>query len=639
MPREQLPPVDDILFEADFNGYSTGAITAATDDIAVVVANLTAETKDGNTYLKITADENKSNNNTNLILKNPGISYEDTPVIVIEADYLFGEDLTQTGYFCTQFRRYTTSETAKEWYELYSTFFSSMSIRPANKIVNCANQAIPKGSWCTVQTLVDLKNGLVAVSVNGILAQYTNEIKEVVIPANQLIIGKIGSGSNPVTEGSYCVDNVKIYKGSDRFSADFYSENFDKYAVDAEPSGSFTDFHVLNSKIVERQGSNKAWSVAYDPETYVSGTQNNQGDGNVSNINCQTKLTNQAVCYLQNEKILYEASYCFPEDAKGQIQTQFNGTAYLGETAESSSTVSFVDLYCINLEGDLPILKCASTKQSAYTATMNRGEWNTVSAVINLKTGSYDLYLNQLLVIPNAQLYGVSALTNITISANSVIIGKANSGSYGAGSYLLDDIRVSSKIPQSDIPGILDQEAFVNGLISTVNSASVRLKDPSGLRFASKIDDTKISELANLVESGQILSCKMGTLIAPADYVTEAGAFTKEALHTLSHEVNYLDVAFGGEYFTGSIGGNSDDGNYMVGSIVNIKSGNYNRDFCGIGYVEIALNGDQSPITIYSNGYCTRSIASVAAAAKADPSADFNDAELAILNRFAPDAQ
>ena len=71
--------------------------------------------------------------------------------------------------------------------------------------------------------------------------------------------------------------------------------------------------------------------------------------------------------------------------------------------------------------------------------------------------------------------------------------------------------------------GNTEQES--TGNMVTLEGASARLAEPSGLRFQTEISKEYYNSLSNV---------KMGTLIAPEAYVEQAGAFTKEALETLT---------------------------------------------------------------------------------------------------------
>ncbi len=149
--------------------------------------------------------------------------------------------------------------------------------------------------------------------------------------------------------------------------------------------------------------------------------------------------------------------------------------------------------------------------------------------------------------------------------------------------------------------------------IATADTASIRLNSPSGLRFTTTLEKGFYD---SLVEKYGAENVKVGTLITPESYVTEAGAFTKAALDTLvkNSEKNYLNI-YADEFFA------SDAQSYtFVGSVVNILDANKTLKFAGIGYVQA---GDE---IFYSDTWAVRSVAEVAAAALADTAAAESDA-------------
>ena len=115
-----------------------------------------------------------------------------------------------------------------------------------------------------------------------------------------------------------------------------------------------------------------------------------------------------------------------------------------------------------------------------------------------------------------------------------------------------------------------------------VSGASFRYTNPSGIRFYSKVDTDLIEKLR---EDGAEI--ELGTLIAPKDYLDD-----KEL--TFESGVAYGLVKFESEtwYESGDFKG-------VVGSIVNIKECNINREFVGRGYIKITHNGGTK--TIYAN--------------------------------------
>ena len=162
---------------------------------------------------------------------------------------------------------------------------------------------------------------------------------------------------------------------------------------------------------------------------------------------------------------------------------------------------------------------------------------------------------------------------------------------------------------------------------ATANDASVRFNAPTGIRFYNTISAKAFDTLVNAFGEDNVT---MGTIIAPAILVQNAGAFTKEALDNLnSQSPTYLDVAFGGEWFETENGTNT-----YVGSIVNILEDNYDLGYCGIGY--ITFNDGTGTKTVYANygeqGIPAFTVRSLAEAVMADPNA--SEAEKAAVAKY-----
>ncbi len=102
--------------------------------------------------------------------------------------------------------------------------------------------------------------------------------------------------------------------------------------------------------------------------------------------------------------------------------------------------------------------------------------------------------------------------------------------------------------------------------ISMKAGASIRLNEKTGIRFHTVVD---AEQIAALKAEGKTVT--MGTIIAPADYVTD------ELTHELG-EGKFADVKYESETYY-------EDNNTIVGSIVNIREKNIGREFIGRGYV------------------------------------------------------
>ncbi len=117
---------------------------------------------------------------------------------------------------------------------------------------------------------------------------------------------------------------------------------------------------------------------------------------------------------------------------------------------------------------------------------------------------------------------------------------------------------------------------------SMLSGASFRYNTPSGIRFYSDVDTDLIEKLRH-----DGASVELGTLIAPKDYLDD-----KEL--TFESGVFYACVPFESTEW-------HENGDFkgIIGSIVNIKECNLNREFVGRGYIKFTQDGVTK--TIYAN--------------------------------------
>lgn len=116
-------------------------------------------------------------------------------------------------------------------------------------------------------------------------------------------------------------------------------------------------------------------------------------------------------------------------------------------------------------------------------------------------------------------------------------------------------------------------------VMNTLPGASVRLNEPTGLRFETEFDSSFVEAL--IAEYGAD-AVAVGTLIAPEAFVKEAGGFTREALDALEKQsAAYLDVVAGEPYQQGG------DSTTYVGSVANIMEKHYELNYAAIGYVTV----------------------------------------------------
>ena len=147
--------------------------------------------------------------------------------------------------------------------------------------------------------------------------------------------------------------------------------------------------------------------------------------------------------------------------------------------------------------------------------------------------------------------------------------------------------------------------------ISLVDGASIRLADPTGLRFTAVLG---AAYLESFMGEGKTVS--YGIIIAPKDYVDEAGEFTVEALNDLDEKrVNFIEINA-----AKCVNDPEADGSYVfTGVITNIKDHNYDRDFSAIAYVKVVENGEATYYySEYDASVNSRSVAYVAEKAYED---------------------
>lgn len=154
--------------------------------------------------------------------------------------------------------------------------------------------------------------------------------------------------------------------------------------------------------------------------------------------------------------------------------------------------------------------------------------------------------------------------------------------------------------------------------LKTLTGASVRLNDPTGLRFDTEI---KKSTLDTLLKADNV-TVKIGTLIAPTKYVQAAGTFTADALDTYKNEQGfafdtYINVPFDTNVY--EFLEKTDTAYTFSGAVANLFESNYNLAYSAVGYLTITVGG--LSVTFYSD-YIeqdhSRTIASVARAAYND---------------------
>lgn len=135
--------------------------------------------------------------------------------------------------------------------------------------------------------------------------------------------------------------------------------------------------------------------------------------------------------------------------------------------------------------------------------------------------------------------------------------------------------------------------------VAMQNGASIRFKNPTGLRFQTKITSNNDLSLDGILNNGTVI--KTGTIITTSTILGENGVVNDKFVEDNSKLK--LKITNSG-WYENTVG-------TFCGSIVSIAESNYTTDFVGVGYVTITYS-DKTHKTIYASSNNIRSVATVA---------------------------
>ncbi len=440
---------------------------------------------------------------------------------------------------------------------------------------------------------------------------------------------------------------------------DFYVDGVYAYTItwtdSAKTSGTATNgtnpYNVTSTdggKTVVSSKNNNIYTVYNDAAT-------KEAVGSGLNVDQKVTVGNVAMSYNDYDKIVLQAEYYIESGSKGTFESQI-----CKYSSTTHNTTSYLDLFRVDLSSGVLTTGYVLKDGKQGTCWLEKDVWNTVSLVIDLDTGAVDFYVNNLLLIEGYFVRDGVVLKGLIFNKDNWSIAKIMKQSIGAaglaGSLYVNNARYHSysestkvTLPQNDnllyadvtlasgrevgaspSDTILQNTGVTYKLVTTdeyqnaltpVEGASIRLNNTTGIRFATQVNTSKINALLEEKAAGKIRNVQIGTLITPYTYVTEAGAFTVDALSKLSYSAKYLDVkATVGEYYNPGVTLDEGYDTCFVGSIIDIKPGNRTRLFTAVGYIKITLNNgavkyiysyDYTDATTQEKNY-SRSIRSVA---------------------------
>ncbi len=159
----------------------------------------------------------------------------------------------------------------------------------------------------------------------------------------------------------------------------------------------------------------------------------------------------------------------------------------------------------------------------------------------------------------------------------------------------------------------------------TKNGASIRMTDPTGIRFTSVVNRADYDAIEALIGEDRI---SLGTLIVPTDYIGEEAPTLETPKVLVIPNIN-AEGAISWRTIT--------ETEYSYGgSIVNILNNNYFRPFSGVGYFTVTY-ADSSTATVYGSynkDEHSRSVYEVSIGAYDDDTKDYSDTQRSVLKGF-----
>lgn len=357
---------------------------------------------------------------------------------------------------------------------------------------------------------------------------------------------------------------------------------------------------VINGGTVTSANSNQPAINA------VAGTTTTITGGTISNINNKSAFVNSGNATISGGTFTTVSGEGVTNSAGAMT---VNGGTFTGSAAMNITGGT------VTVNGGTFIAKTitALCATSGGTAILNGGVFTTESDDVTLLYGFGVINSGN----GTARTGGIIYVNGGTYHYTGCIL-HSNASSDGTGKiYVSGGSFTGSKIVFNGNGSNSEGRIILSDLPKTSKGAAVRtVADESGIRFTSTISKAVLNTAESLKKAGTAVT--YGTLIAPAEYVSTAGIFTKEALLaadlSAAADKRFVDIPAVDGIVT------DEDGNVTVhAALVDLLESNYNRNFAAIAYV--SYQTDNGTVTLYGDFSATdnvRSIREVAYNALAD---------------------
>lgn len=460
---------------------------------------------------------------------------------------------------------------------------------------------LQRETWYTMHLVYDVETNTMDIFLNGeFIAQVCpNNNGFSGIKANSWSIAKIVRNTLPGSlRGYMLVDDVFLLDAS-AFDASAmavqYLQNFNSLTnvSDIDATGVPED-----ATLVDRAEGNKALQM------------------NIASLTNNLTFANYGSSVSVANKVAFDFKLNLSEDATGTLLGSIlkYGDKQFDNANRDTTTYFWNDgvktalkLYSIDAAtGAITIGTQIGAEDATVAATLTKGEWTTISYVLELKTGAVDLYINNRWVAS-----GDVGATNINFTTSMWSIANlvADENVTAAGTVTLDDVRFM--VVTDEIVDItMDRENFIS---ATFNGEAVamgdrffvtsdvvyeevtfdmdswesiieaneddyttafRKCDPTGLRFTATVDSEMLEALKEEFGAENVI---MGTIIVPTDSVQFLGGVTFAKL--AANNIKYLDVV-ANDFF---------EDETIAGSIVDLHESNINRSFTAVAYVKVTM--------------------------------------------------
>ncbi len=548
-----------------------------------------------------TGSENANNTNSSLKIDNNVIAYNKTRHIVFETDLYI--PMGTTGTFLMEAWSRDHSDSFQYFYQVDVTSVRA-EITPYGEYSYAGdNLALTRDTWHKVAFALDMVTGGYTIYVDGAVAAIgiTGQTN-LLVSNDSFMIAKMESSRTGT--GYVLIDDILIYEGEEPMNT----------VIGESTTEDFSDLPT----------------GVYDPAVGTSDS-----------------MAHSTYSYAVHGSIVLQAEYYVGNDASGILESKFDSYRYLVSSIWGIGKE--LSLYSIDLASG----RIYQKNHPEIYGTLNLGEVNNVAVVLDLTTGKYSVYINgigafnadvgktnltlgampaqywQFATVASDEIIGDITVDNlvtrlleaddlITIATDSAQTLKYIDVTVGDVSVRtgVTSLLLPANTSYAATPVYFDADSY-DGLLTTEQKVSMRLKEKSGLRFATTINDMETFDALFASVGTEIGGVYFGTLITPANYLEAvSNVFTKASLGGLfgadSEKTVYLDVrATHGFYIAEGVFDNDPATTHFVGSIVNLHKENYNRSFAAIGYLEIVLLTGEV-VTLYSPQWHTANVRTVA---------------------------